>query len=89
MQTVNTQGNYTVVFSKVTGTSPGTLLTTANFDMNTLVAATVTDLPVTTFITRQYFDQGDQWSVEFTSDDLNFDGEGIYFEILFDPEEIQ
>ena len=88
MQTLNTQGNYTATFTKVTGTSTGTILDTASFDMNTLSAATVTDLDLTTIPSRQYFEQGDQWSAEFTSDDPNFDGTGIYFEILFGPEEI-
>ena len=75
-------------FTKVTGTFPGSLLTTSTFNMNSLSAATVTDLDLTTSASRKYFEQGDQWSAEFTSDDPNFDGTGIYFEILFGPEEI-
>ena len=89
MQTVNTQGNYTATFTKVTGTFPGSLLTTSTFNMNSLSAATVTDLDLTTLTSRKYFEQGDQWSAEFTSDDPNFDGTGIYFEILIGPEEVQ
>ena len=88
MQTLNTQGTYTVVFTKVTGASAGTLLTAASFDMGTLVAATVTDLTVTLVTARSYFEQGDQWSAAFTSSDPAFDGEGIYFEVVIDPEEI-
>ena len=81
METVNTQGNYTAVFTNET--TGNTMLIGASFDMNTLVAATVTDLTLTGTLSDLTFAAGDQWSVELTSDDLAFDGTGIYFSILF------
>lgn len=81
MATVNTQGNYTAVFTnETTGFS---MLVGANFDMNTLVAGTVTSLPLTGTASDLTFSAGDQWSAEFISDDLSFDGDGTYFSILF------
>lgn len=83
MSTVNTEGGYTVVFTnETTGQS---MLAGADFDMNTLVAGEVTSLALTGVAADLEFEEGDQWSVEFTSDDLGFDGDGIYWSILFEP----
>jgi hypothetical protein len=81
MATVNTQGNYTAVFTNET--TGQTMLVGPSFDMNTLVAGTVTSLPLTGTLADLTFSAGDQWSVEMISDNLAFDGVGIYWSIQF------
>lgn len=81
MTNVNTQGNYTAVFTnEATG---NTMLAAASFDMNTLAANTVTSLTLTGTPADLTFAAGDAWSVTMTSDDPAFDGSGVYFSILW------
>jgi len=81
MDSLNTMGNYTATFTNVT--TGNTMLAAASFDMNTLVAGAVTPLTLTGTVGDLTFSAGDEWAAEFTSDDLGFDGSGIYFSILF------
>ena len=81
MATVNTQGNYTATVTNET--TAQTMLIGATFDMNSLVAGTVTSLTLTGTLADLTFSAGDEWSVEFASDNLSFDGDGIYWSMLF------
>jgi hypothetical protein len=55
-----------------------------SFDMNTLGAATVTD--VTLVGTSDVdFSDGDRWTVSLVSDDGLFNGSEIYWEMVFRP----
>jgi hypothetical protein len=81
MATVNTQGTYQATFTNET--TGQTMLIGADFAMNGLAAGTVTPLTLTGTLADLTFAAGDQWSVELTSDDLSFDGVGVYFSILF------
>ena len=81
MGTLNTTGNYTATFTN--DTTGQTLLTAATFDMNTLVAGDVTSLVLTTAAADLTFAALDEWSAEFTSDNAGFDGEDIYFDIVW------
>ena len=81
MATVNTQGTYQATFTNET--TGQTMLVGPDFAMNTLVAGVVTSLSLTGTVADLTFSAGDEWSVEFISDDLSFDGVGVYFSILF------
>lgn len=81
MQTLNTQGNYTLsVQNKETSEE---LISGGPFDMNTLVADTVTDLTVDVSATLD-FASSERWKIILESDDAGFDGEGIYVELVFE-----
>jgi hypothetical protein len=81
MAPVNTQGNYSISVTNVT--TGNTMLVAATFDMNTLAAATPTSLTLTGSPSDLNFSVGDEWAVELISDDLAFDGVGIYWSMLF------
>lgn len=82
MGTLNTQGNYTIdVINEDTGNS--CLLGGVPFDMNTLVADTVTNLPLSAALGALDFPVRGRWTVLLTSDDINFDGSDIYIELVF------
>ena len=81
MQVPNTVGTYTVsVTNEATGM---TCLTAGSFNMNTLVAATVTSLTLTGVPADLAFAALGKWTVSFTSGNPGFDGSGIYFELQF------
>ena len=84
MDVLNTQGNYTAIFTNET--TGQTMLVGASYDMNTLVMGAVTSLSLTGTAADLTFSAGDEWSAEFISDDLLFDGDGIYFSMLFGTE---
>jgi hypothetical protein len=81
MQSVNTQGNYTLTL--LNEATAATCLAAANFDMNTLAAATVTSLSLTGVGADLAFAAQDRWTLTLISDDPAFDGSGIYFELVF------
>lgn len=82
MAVVNTQGNYSLT---VTNNGTGnTVLSAASFDMNTLVADTVTTLGLTAVGADLTFAASGRWTVVLTSDDAEFDGSGIYIELVFE-----
>lgn len=80
MFTVNTVGNYTATFTN--RETSGSLISPTSFDMNTLVADTVTDLGLGSLANRT-FSAKHRWVAEFTSDNAGFNGDGIYFEIVY------
>lgn len=81
MQTVNTVGNYTIAIQNEATAS--SVLAAASFDMNTLVAATVTALSLTATLPDLDFVPLSKWTVTLTSDNPGFNGDGIYFELQF------
>jgi len=81
MGTINTQGNYTLdVENKVTTNS---CLSSA-FDMNTLVASTVTTIPLTATAADLEFAADDVWEITLVSDDAGFDGLEVYLDLVFE-----
>ena len=81
MGTINTQGNYTLdVGNKVTTNS---CLASA-LDMNTLVASTVTTVPLTATASDLEFAAGDVWEITLVSDDALFDGQEVYLDLVFE-----
>jgi hypothetical protein len=81
METVNTQGSYTLTITNVT--TAATVLNAASFDMNTLVAGAVTSLTLTGTSADLSFSAGGEWVVSLVSNSASFDGAGIYVELLF------
>lgn len=82
MAVVNTQGNYTLVITN-NGTG-NTVLNAANFNMNTLVADTVTSLTLAGTPADLAFAAAGRWTISLTSDDPAFDGSGVYIELVFE-----
>jgi hypothetical protein len=83
MQTVNSVGTYTLT---VTNNATGnTVLSAASFNMNTLVAATVTPVGLTGVAADLLFATLDRWTIALTSNNPGFNGEGIYVELVFNP----
>ena len=76
----NTQGTYTLAVADAVGTN---LLSAATFDMNTLVAFTWTDIPLTATANDLVFDAWEGFKVTLTSNNASFDGEGIYIMLDF------
>jgi hypothetical protein len=83
MGTVNNQGNYTLdVVNGFTGNS--CLLGSVTFDLNSLVADTVTTVPTKVAGDADLdFSAAGRWTVYLTSDDVAFNGQDIYIEIVF------
>jgi hypothetical protein len=82
MGTVNSNGNYTLTVTNEASGNP--VISGGSFDMNTLGAATVTD--VTLVGTSDVdFSDGDRWTVSLVSDDGLFNGSEIYWEMVFRP----
>ena len=82
MAVLNTQGNYTLV---VTNNGTGnTALSAASFNMNTLVADTVTPIGLTITPADLVFGGAGRWTVSLTSDNVAFDGSGVYIELVFE-----
>ena len=79
MTTINTQGTYLLSLTNV-GTG-NTMLTAATFDMNTLLAATVTDLALTATEADRRLVLGGVVTVSLVSNNALFDGSGIYLGI--------
>lgn len=84
MGAVNNQGNYTLdVVNGSTGNS--CLLGGATFDMNGLVADTVTDVPLKAVGDADLdFPAAGRWTVYLASDDVAFDGQNVYVELVFE-----
>ena len=82
MNSVNTQGNYTLTMTNV-GTG-GSMLGAASFDMNTLVAATVTTLALSSPPDTVFGTVISRWNIALTSDSAAFDGSGIFIELVFE-----
>ena len=87
MQTINTQGNFTL---EVTNMDTGlTCLSAPVFNMNTLVAEDVEDVPLTAlsadlaFITPGGGATAGRWDISLVSDDAAFDGSHPYIELVF------
>jgi len=80
MGVINTQGNYSLDIGNV-GTGASCL--NAIVDMNALVAATVTSVPLTGVAADLSFASGGVWEIALTSDDAGFDGEEVYLNLRF------
>jgi hypothetical protein len=81
MVTKHTVGSYTALFTnEATG---NTMLVGATYSMAGVTAGLVETLTLTGVAGDLQFTSGDKWSVEFTSDNPGFDGDGIYFDILW------
>ena len=81
MKTLNTQGTYTATFTNVT--TGNTVLSTANFNMQTLSANTWTTLTLTGTASDLSFAADDRFTVSFASNNTSFDGAGVYFTMRF------
>ena len=81
MKTLNTQGTYTATFTNVT--TGNTVLSTANFNMQTLSANTWTTLTLTGTASDLSFAADDRFRISFASNNASFDGSGIYFAMRF------
>jgi hypothetical protein len=83
MGTINNQGNYTLdVVNRATGNS--CLSGGTSFNMNALVADTVTDvaLKVAGSADLSFAAKG-RWNIVLVSDDIAFNGQDIYVELVF------
>tara|TARA_Y100000310_G_C20238659_1_gene603566 strand:+ start:173 stop:553 length:381 start_codon:yes stop_codon:yes gene_type:complete len=80
IQTVNTEGTHTIAATESSGTL--SVLTGANFDLTTLVAATATNLVLTGTAATLEFVAGEILTLTVTSNDDDFDGSGLYFGIM-------
>lgn len=80
MKSLNTQGNYSLDIGNV-GTGASCL--NAIVDMNALVAATVTSVPLTGVAADLSFASDGVWEIALTSDDAGFDGEEVYLNLRF------
>lgn len=76
MDTINTQGTYLLVVTNQD--TAATMLSAANFSMNTLVANTVTSLPLTATAADLVLPANTRMTLSLASNDANFDGSGIY-----------
>lgn len=83
MGTINNQGNYTLdVVNGATGNS--CLLGGTPFDMNGLVADTVTSVALKVSGDPDLvFSAAGRWTVYLVSDDIAFNGQDIYIELVF------
>lgn len=81
MQVVNTQGNYTLSVQNVETSEE--LINSGPFDMNTLIADTITQMTLDNSATL-VFSSTERWLITLESDDAGFDGEGIYVELVFE-----
>ena len=81
MGSINTQGNYTLEVTNVTTTNSCLL---AAWDMNTLVASTVTSVPLTATAADLEFAADGIWEITLASDDAGFDGEEVYLDLVFE-----
>jgi hypothetical protein len=80
MNTINTVGNYTLDIRNV---SAAASCLNAPFDMNTLVAATVTDMTLTGVPANLEFAAKEVWEIELNSDAVGFDGTEVYVGLRF------
>ena len=81
MHTLNTAGNYTLELTNVT--AGASCLDTPPFDMNTLVAATVTDMTLTGVAANLDFAAKEVWEISLASDNVGFDGTEVYIGLRF------
>jgi len=80
MNTINTVGNYTLELTNVTAAAS---CLNAPFDMNTLVAATVTDMTLTGVAANLDFATKEVWEISLASDNVGFDGTEVYIGLRF------
>lgn len=80
MNTLNTVGNYSLELTNVTA---GASCLNAPFDMNTLVAATVTDMTLTGVAANLDFATKEVWEISLASDNVGFDGTEVYIGLRF------
>lgn len=81
MVVVNTNGNYTLTVTNTTQSLE--LLDPASFNMNTLIANTVTTVPITATLLTKTFSAKNRWTIQLVSDSAAFDGVGVYLELIF------
>lgn len=77
---INTQGDYTL---DITNVSAAASCLAAPFDMNTLVASTVTAMTLTGVAASLDFAAGEVWEMALTSNNPAFDGEEVYVNLRF------
>lgn len=79
----NTNGTYTLT---ITNNATGnTVLNAATFNMNTLVADTVTSLtPLTGTASDLVFAEDDRWTVSLVSNDATMNASGVYIDLTFE-----
>jgi hypothetical protein len=79
--TAVTVGAYTLTLTNKD--TANTLLNAATFDMTGVSADTVTSLTLSNTYSDRFLPEGGQWTASFASDDIGFDGDGIYIEIQY------
>jgi hypothetical protein len=77
--TVNTVGTYTLTVTN----GANTVLSAANFNMNSLTADTVTALTLTSTSADLDFAARDRWTVSLASNDAGMDAVGVYVSLNF------
>jgi len=82
MATKNTAGNYTMALTN--NATGNTMLLSTPYDMNSLTADAVTSVDLTGVSGDLEFADGERWTIAFTSDSVSFNGEGIYFDLVFE-----
>ena len=81
MATPNTVGNYTLAISNQAG---NTVLAAASYDMNSLIAGTVTNVALTAVLADLDFLSDDKWTITLVSSAPGFNGQGIYLDLTFE-----
>ena len=82
-RTVATVGSYTLALVKDPGGASTNLLSAATFDMTSLVAYEVTDVSLTATAADLIFAENDVWEIEFLSDNVGLDAEGVYYQLVW------
>jgi len=82
MTVINAAGAYDLTVQNVA--TGNTVLVSSPFDMNTLVADTVTNLTLSATAADLAFAALGKWTITLTSDNPAFTGSGIYIELLFE-----
>ena len=77
--TVNTVGTYTLTVTN----GANTVLSAANFNMNSLTADTVTALTLTSTSADLDFAARDRWTVSLASNDAGMNAAGVYISLNF------
>ena len=83
MEVLNTQGTYTLAVTNESVGPGNTCLSAATYNMNGLVAAAVTDMTLTGTAADLVFAASDRWVITLTSNNVAFNGEAIYVEMVF------
>lgn len=77
----NTVGTYTLTLTN--NATSNTMLNAANFNMNTLVADTVTNLSLTSTAADLNFSENDRWTISLASNNSGLNAVSVYVDLTF------